>query len=63
MVGSYILFIIWKFAALPYTGIAVPVFTLLVVIFGPFLLKSNDQEEKQIKEFFKFIDDNIIEDA
>ncbi|MGI6685464.1 MAG: sodium:solute symporter family protein [Bacillota bacterium] len=63
LVGSYILFIIWKFAALPYTGIAVPVFTLLVVIFGPFLLKSNDQEEKQIKEFFKFIDDNIIEDA
>ena len=63
LVSSYILFIIWKFAALPYTGIVVPCFALLVVIIGSYTYKQSDSEKKRINDFFQYLDDNMVADA
>ena len=63
LVSSYILFIIWKLAALPYTGIVVPCFALLVVVIGSYVHKQSEAEKNRIQGFFQYLDDNMVKDA
>jgi len=59
LLSSYVVFLIWTVASLPYVGIVVPIFALLVVIIGSFVVKTGEEEQARIDGFFKFIDDNI----
>lgn len=59
LIGSYLVFIIWKLNAFLYSGIVIPCFALAVVVIGSLIVKPNEKEQQKIDSFFAYVDDNI----
>lgn len=59
LVSSYVVFLVWKFASLPYSGIVVPFFALVMVIAGSYIIKTPAEEKARIDAFFDYLDKNI----
>jgi len=58
LLSSYVVFLIWTFAKLPYVGVAVPIFALSLITVGSMLTKASPAEQERIDGFFAMLAEN-----